>query len=826
MKAGMRGLVLVAMALLATACSSTPDEARRVLIVTIDTLRWDRLGYAGHDVETPNIDALAESGTIFERAVTVAPITLPAHSSLFTGLDPPKHGVRTNGIFRLPDDVDTAAEAFREAGFATGAFVGAFVLDRRYGLDQGFDHYDDDLPESNPLHTVYVAERPATEVVDRATRWIRERGDETFFAWVHVFEPHAPYVPPAPFAERYASRPYDGEVAFTDHALAPLFDLVGGMDDALIVVTADHGESLGEHGESTHGLFIYDSTTRVPLVMSGAGIPAGRRYEPRVRITDVAPTVLELAGLTPPDGIDGESLLPALAAPEPEDRSAYSETFLPRYSFHWSELRSLRRGSLKLIQAPRPELYDLRADPKEQNDLWETERKGEAVTISAELVRIAGDERAPPAALELDPETVRSLESLGYITSGGDAAAADDASRADPKDRIEVYEHMQALLSPDLPTEDVLAGYREILDAEPTNAMARNRLGNTLSELGRFDEAVEQYRVLVQDEEIDDQGLENLAAALLLSGRTEEALLTTEFAVASAPWNPDFHVMHGEALEQVGRLTEALDAYSAAAERDRNAEHEWRLGAVHEKLNRTEAAEAAYRRSLAIDEAFEPATAALARLLAQDGRPEEAYALLAAVGPSEGSPAIAAATAEAHIAAGLTAEAKAVLERARVESPEDTRVLAMLGAIYAQEGNAGAATRTLETALELGETTPDVLRNLAILRLREGNVSVAVSLLERAREQVPDSPSVLYSLGNAYFRAGERAAAAEAFERALELRSPWPEAAFNLGMAAESVGDREGAARAFRSFLETSDPADGARREEAEKRLRRLTSER
>jgi arylsulfatase A-like enzyme/Flp pilus assembly protein TadD len=829
----LRSALICVLATLTTTCtnSGAGAKARRVLIVTIDTLRWDRLGFSGHDVATPNLDALAASGTTFTNAVTVAPLTLPAHSSLFTGQYPPRHGVRANGIFRLNDDAETLAEVYREAGFATGAFVGAFVLDRRFGLEQGFDHYDDELPEENPVSTAYFAERPAREIVERATAWIRARRDEPFFAWVHVFDPHAPYAAPPPFSERYPDE-YDAEIAYTDHALGPLLAAVSAMDDSLVVMTSDHGESLGEHGESTHGLYIYDSTTRVPLVMTGSSVPEAHRVDSLVRIVDIAPTVAELSGLTLSSAHDGESLSPFFVDGAVQDRDAYAEAFLPRYSFNWSELRSLRRGNRKFILAPRPEVFNLETDPGETKNLWDDGNGGrslepEARRLVSELTRIANEDGELARALDVDEETARRLESLGYL-AGSVSGVREDVERVDPKDRIEVYEHMQELLSPDLSAEESISGHRAILEVEPTNALARNRLANTLSEEGRLDEAIEEYRRLVSDSEIDFRGLENLSAALLLRSRTEEALSTTEMALASAPWNPDFHVLRGEALEQAERIAEARDAYAQAVDLEESPVNLWRLGAVLEKLDEGPEAEARYLRALEIDESFEPAVAALARLYSKTDRVDEAFALLRE-SPSDvdrDSAEIATAMAEAHIANGNTEEAKALLERARDEHPENTRVLALLGPLYAQEGRLTLAKETLEAALDVGETSPEVRRNLAIVYLRDGNIRGAVGQLERAVETAPDSPEVWYSLGNAYYRSGATADAVSAFEKALELRSPWPEATFNLAVAAQQIGSNDKAADAYRLYLATAPPADTRRREEADKQLRLLERER
>ncbi len=255
-----RRLAVAAFALsLLAACGPHRAPVNHILLVTIDTLRADRMGYMGSDVATPNLDRLARSGAIFTQAITAAPITLPSHASILSGLYPTSHGIRFNGVFRLRDDVQTVAETLKAAGYTTGAFVGAFVLDRRFGLDQGFDLYDDELPDKDPSNPFHFAERRAEEVVARALAFIKAHEQERFFVWVHVYDPHEPHNAPSPYSERYPGRPYDAEVAYTDASLGPLFDAVND-DKTAVVVIGDHGEGLGDHGESTHTLFVYDST--------------------------------------------------------------------------------------------------------------------------------------------------------------------------------------------------------------------------------------------------------------------------------------------------------------------------------------------------------------------------------------------------------------------------------------------------------------------------------------------------------------------------------------------------------------------------------------
>ncbi|HSF19881.1 MAG TPA: sulfatase-like hydrolase/transferase [Vicinamibacteria bacterium] len=820
-------IAALSLALLSSAsCGSRPRLARRILLVTIDTLRWDRLGVLGGDVATPNLDRLAKSGVLFTNAVAAAPQTLPSHASILSALYPPAHGARSNGIFRLRDDVETIAEVFETAGFDTGAFVGAFVLDRRFGLTQGFERYDDELPDENPVHKIYYPERPAGEIVGLATKWIGERADAPFFVWVHTFDPHAPYQPPPPFDEIYRDRLYDGEIAYTDHALGALIDLVGSMEESLIVVTADHGESLGEHGESTHGLYIYDSTVRVPLILKGVGIPAGKRVGAQVRTVDIAPTVAEVAGLEFSRPVDGESLVPTLSDAPAPPRTAYFESLIPRLHFNWSELRGLRTDARKYIRAPKPELYDLETDPQEEKNLWGQSLLEESDRLASDLEALSAEDSELLPTIALDAETASRLESLGYAAATA-PGASDERPRPDPKDRIEVYERMQELLSPELTAEQAIQGYRQILSDEPKNALARNRLANTLSEEKRLEEAVTEYERLLTDSEIDFTGFENLASALLLSGRVEDALKVTLRAITEAPWNPDFQTLRAEALERAGLVKEARSAYDAALALESSPDGYWRRGALAQKVGELDTAEKDLRAALELDRTFEPALAALARLLRETGRAEEARALLDGSPPAidRDTPVMRAAYAELALAAGRIDEAKKLLESARFEAPDNARVLALLGPIYGREGRLEEASAVLRRALALGETAPEIRRNLALIYLRQRKPDAAVEELRAALETAPQDATLWYSLGNVYLQSGRYGPAAEAFSRALELQPRWPEAAFHLGMAADGANRTEEAVAAFQMFLDEGDPADVERRAEARKRLTRLEGE-
>ena len=396
-------------------------RARNVLVVTVDTLRADRVGaYGSRAGATPHIDALARRGIVFERAFTTAPLTLPAHASLFSGLLPMHSGVRVNGTDRVPPEIPLLAEQLRASGFATGAAVGSFVLRSETGISRGFAAYDESFAANAGRNDRWEGERPGSEVVDRALAWLDRAGSERFFLWVHLFDPHAPYAPPAPHAERFAGRPYEGEVAYADACLGRLLEGMrerGRLEKTFIVVAGDHGESLGEHGEATHGVFLYDATLRVPLIVvppDARQTQAARRVAAPVSLVDVAPTIREATGL-PPSPSDGVSLLQSRPSP---DRLVLAESNYPAVLLGWSPLRAARSADAKYVEAPRPEFYDLRADPAETRNLFR--REDEAVRRLArelERRRSSAPVRAAAPGAGADPEVARRLASLGYLTA-------------------------------------------------------------------------------------------------------------------------------------------------------------------------------------------------------------------------------------------------------------------------------------------------------------------------------------------------------------------------------------------------------------------------
>ncbi len=574
-------LLLLGVALaLAAGCGprqeSAPPAPPTVVLVTIDTLRADRLGcYGRKGAGTPHLDRLAAEGARFARAQATAPLTLPSHASILSGRTVPAHGVRNNGTFALPSAVETIAEVLRAAGWETGAFVSSQVLARRYGLDQGFDVYDDRVPRpaARAGLVVHYGERPGRVTVDRALAWLATR-KEPAFLWVHLWEPHFPYAPPPPFRERFPEDPYQGEVATADAAVGRLVDGIEALREGgrlLVAVVADHGESLGEHGESTHGVFVYGATIHVPLIVWGPGYRVRPGVVPEPASTaDLAPTLLDLLGMPALEGADGASWAGRLRG-EAQERprlAAFAESHEPLLEFGWSGLRTVVFDHWRFVDAPREELYDLEADPGETENLAPRRPAivGTARELLADMLRRA--RAAAPvadASREVSEEDLAELRSLGYAASGrrGGGEKLVDPERPDPKDRVEF--------------------------------------------LGRYDRAL----------------------ALLGRGKVDEAIREFAELARQDPRNPSLLLQWGQALILAKRLPEARKVYERLVAVDPAFGLGWyRLAQVRDNLGDLAGAEAAYRKAIEVDPLAVDPRKALASLLADRGRVREAIDVL------------------------------------------------------------------------------------------------------------------------------------------------------------------------------------------------------
>ena len=548
-----------------------------VVVVTMDTTRADHIGCYGYaDALTPTLDQWASEGVRFDAAVSPAPMTLPSHSTLFTGLEPYHHGVRNNGEFRLDSRFDTLAVRLSRAGYQTGAFVSAFVLDARFGLARGFDHYDDAVTPARDAAFGLHNERSAEAVTEAALGWLAQRDPaRPVFLWVHYFDPHHPYAPPAPYAARFAANLYDGEIAYMDAQLGRLrqyFAAPSRRNRTLIIAAGDHGEGLGEHLEGTHTRLIYDATQHVPLIIwcPGAAPRAHVVADAAVGLVDITPTVLDVLGLPPLAGIDGESLRAAARKPE---CAVYMETMATYLENGWAPLHGLRTVKDKFILAPKPEYYDLQRDPKELNNLFGTTAPRARTAISEMMAdlgkRLEGTpsaEAIAAAAMELDAESRRRLQALGYV---GGAPPEGDHRQLDPKDMMPIWN--QYLKVHDLVEERNYAAAIE-LGKKALAVSPRDR--GLLQQLGKAyalsDQPAEAETVLRRYLEIrgDQNVLLLLAQVLIRVGRLEEASVLLDQASALEPEHGGVLIARGDIKALQGETAGARALYEEARRRD------------------------------------------------------------------------------------------------------------------------------------------------------------------------------------------------------------------------------------------------------------------
>jgi len=697
----------IAFLLLAGGCSPElpPAADRSVILVTLDTTRADHLGaYGATAVPTPNLDRLAREGVLFEQAISQVPLTLPAHSSLMTGRYPASLGVHHNGIYRLPPAAVTLAEQLGEAGWDTAGFVAAYVLNRGFGIDQGFATFND-VPVNRyerGQDQLFLAQRSADEVNEQVFRWLDERDGGKFFLWVHYYDPHDPYEPPERPGRNLVGEGYDREISYVDACLGDLMERLeraGVLPSAVVIVAGDHGESLGEHGEETHGLFLYEGAVRVPLLIRAPGLlPAGQRVGGPAQLVDVAPTVLELLGVAPLGEAQGRSLLPRVVGEGGDEAEplAFAETLMPRIEFGWSELYMVHDGRYKYIRAPEPELYDLEEDPGENVNLI-----GDEPRLALEMASlldawiggatVQGAEAA--ASRSLTSEEEERLRSLGYLGGGVFRdQAGDDAGRPDPKHMIAEVRALDA--ARDRLTEGdaagALAGVREILAANPDNHQARTTEILALIELRDFVEA------------------ERVALEALDEARRED---------------------DGGVLERKARGL---------------------LASVYSLAGNTRLAERQYRELLELDPGNPAVKVDLARLLLGVGRDRESRAQVQEVLAAHPRDGMALALLfRLQLSAGERQEALATAEKLSHERAGDADTLVQAAQVLMEAGRPAAAVPCLETAIEQVDGLPaEWLGRLGLARMESGDVDGAAEAFAAVARLRPADPRAPYYLGN------------------------------------------------------------------------------
>jgi arylsulfatase A-like enzyme/Tfp pilus assembly protein PilF len=646
----------------ATPIASGALRGANVLLVTIDTLRADYVGaYGSARGATPALDRFAAEGLRFDTVYAHVPLTLPSHTTIMTGVYPFTNGVRDNGSFRFDGARPTLASALKHAGYDTAAFVGAFPVDARFGLNAGFDVYDDNYGSRPAGGELSVLERPAEQVLAPAYDWIARRSSNPesripnpWCVWVHLYDPHDPYDPPEPYRTRYASEPYAGEVAYADAALGKFLDRLrssGALAHTLVVITSDHGESLGEHGERTHGLFAYNATLRVPIIVWAPPVVRPGVVSSPARLVDIMPTILDLVGVDAGAAFDGRSVRPvADGEGAASDPGSYFEALNANLARNWAPLTGLVQSGVKLIDLPVPELYDLRADPGEQQNLY-ARRADLAKPLERQLDTLTAN-ASKPAAAPVDRETAQRLQSLGYIVAPAPKPARAFTARDDPKNLIGL----------------------------------QNRLDTALDALKRGDAgAAERELRSVVDERADfTVASERLAFVYHETGQLPRAIATLEAAARTSPGDAELLATLGEYLQQANQLDRSVAVLEAAVRLNAAATdaHE-KLGVSYTRLRRFADAEREFRAVLAVD-------------------------------PS--SPTTYNNLGSLYLTANRNSDAIQALTRAVALDPRLANAHNGLGVAYARTGDVRRAVDEWQEALRLRPDLTDARENLARVR--------------------------------------------------------------------------------------------------------------
>ncbi|MDA0990556.1 MAG: tetratricopeptide repeat protein [Verrucomicrobia bacterium] len=714
-------------------------------MITLDTMRADRVGCYGHlGAATPTLDHVASQGVLFENCRTVAPLTLPAHASIMTGLLPPEHGVRVNGGY-LPDSMPTLAELLKAQGYDTAAFIASPVLNAELGLSQGFDVYDDEVFRGEQVgrrsliadpHDFY---RTGDRVVDAAIDWLNSRAqvDAPLFCWVHLFDPHEPYVQHPDVVGRLFEHPYDAEIAFADKQIARLTEWLRAhdlVDQTLIVIVGDHGENLYEHGERTHSMTVYEGVLQVPFIIAGAGMaPRGRRIAAPVSVVDVAPTILELLGFPAAEmtqGLLARSLVGAIHGESLPSVPAYAETEEPYRGYGWAPLAALIQDEFKYIRSPIAELYDLASDPHELNNLAEAKPDLLAEMRDTLEQLLANVDKGDEAVSVVSAATRRQIQSLGYAGGAGagmESGAVDESALQDVKTMLPVYEAawntLNAFeLASDV-SDEVLQDAQRLVRSSPETSRFHRILGMILLARGEFELAIASLEKAVAIHSGDVAALTNLGLSWCRMGRPVEAIDCFEKALAVAPDEPE------------------IEAYLQNAR--------WLM---------------------------EPPSDAASLMAFADWLQEQ----------------------------GMLTVALAAVDRAVVAAPDSPNAYLMRGVIYEGMGRTADAVNAYQRALELDPDQGDARISVATILAQQGDMAAATRHCERVLESDPNSIMALHILANIALVEQQYATAIEIYEHVLAIDGDLLAARFNLANACLAVGQRERARIELERALEVA----------------------
>lgn len=722
------------------------------VLVTVDTLRADRIGCYGYsDIETPCMDMLARRGIKFERCISQTPLTLPSHTSLLTGTYPTFHGVRDNGGFLVPQELLTLAELFKDREYRTSAFVAAYVLDSKWGIDQGFDYYFDqfDLSKYKTISLGNV-QRRGDEVIDEALSWLDKNSEENFFTWIHLYDPHTPYDPPSPFRERYPGRPYIGEIAYTDSQLGRLWDYLtekGLLDETILIFASDHGESLSEHDEQTHGFFIYQEGIHVPLVIvTPFDKLQGLSRKSVVSLVDVMPTILEMEEIPIPDQVQGRSLVPLfMNGSEERENFAYAETFYPRYHYGWSELTSIQDDKYKLIVAPELELYDLDSDPQERKNLatLEPETTRRFMRAAEEFQEQSSHGSFEVDYRQMDEEARQKLSALGYIGNFTDPEFLEGKRLSDPKEKIGVFNQLSRAkeLMLDEQYDDAVALIQGILDEEPNIVDAYFTLGNLFLKRHEFARALETFKKVLAIKPGDVFIINSIANAHIGLGEIDEAESFLLSLIDTLPPDSQMYLFLGNIKNLKGEYEEA---------------------------------KAYYKQCIKYNSSSASAYSALGGILVVQGHLDEAEPFLQKALAS--NPKLR----RLHYNFALLFEGRSDFQRAADEykqeienNPEDFKSSFNLSRIYRMSGDVSEEEKYLKKTIDINPNFPLSYFYLARIYLNQGErYEEAITLAQKGIDLKPgrsDLPLGYFLLADLYNRIGDQKKASENLQKGKAL---------------------------------------------------------
>lgn len=798
-----------------------------VIVITIDTLRADHLGCYGYRaVKTPNIDALARQGILFWQAYTPTPVTFPSHTSIFTGTYPPFHGIRNNGNFILDSKALTLAEILTEHGYRTAAFIGAYVLDSYYGLDQGFQTYDDDFSEGKSNEQELYQEKNAEQVTQEAVKWLEKNGQDRFFIWLHYFDPHAPYSPPSPFREEYSHNLYDGEIAYTDYWLGVLFrQLQKQKLDAktLVILTSDHGESLGEHDELTHGVFIYDSTLRIPLIIKGSQLPSSKTVSTQVRTIDLLPTILQILGINLPGQIQGQSLLNLVnGQPDKKERILYCESYLPYYNHGWSPLSGIRTHDWKYIRAPKPELYDLRKDPAERRN-----RIGELSAVrgkmEAELSSLLSSIAPPPkaeknrhteatdgnqAAFVPDQDRLKRLMSLGYISTAS-SIKPKEGSLADPKDKIGLLNYLNRGMGflEDKDPNRAIREFKTLVEMDPNNTFGHLILGSTYCQVKFYDLALQEFLTVAR---IDDMYMDihnRLASVYQIKGLSERAIEEYKLSIRNYPRCAENYNLLATVYIDLNRYDEAIEQLKEALrlKPDFIRAHN-NLGLAYGRKKSyalaIEEFQAALRGSSSIAEIYNNLGCVYLELgiLLREGKNMPQFP----ISPQEMEKIYGQIPNLREHPAQAFDLAKEAFEQALKIDPHFRDARINLGITYLNVGSLDKAIAEYQKILADDPSDIKSRLNLAVIYLQSGQAEQGRKCLYEVLAQDPNNMLAHYYLGSNYLRAGQIEKALTEYRRMVKIEPYNPDAHFYLAEAYRAKGEIKQAIEEYRQSLKIS----------------------